>query len=107
MRVELLTFKSCPNAELTRERLARCLRRLALDTKIEEVDLHAQTTPLEYLGWPSPTVLIDGRDLEGKPAASAPCDACRIYTSPGTSSHGAPSEDLIAHALRQRMERDK
>ena len=53
MRIELLTAPGCPNAEPTKVMLTDCLDALGLDVPI-----------IHRVGrYPSPTVIIDGRDV--------------------------------------------
>lgn len=98
MRVQLLAFNGCPNAFETRMRLEKLLLELRVSATVEEVDAESSDLPAALRGWPSPTVLLDGQDLEGlKPAANI---ACRLY--PGG---GAPNEELIRRGLRLALAR--
>jgi copper chaperone CopZ len=98
MKVQLLTFPGCPNAEPTRAAMRAAMQRLSLPLTIEEIDLTAPSTPEPLRGWSSPTILVDGADLEGQPR---PGDgsACRLYGGRG----GAPPVDEIERRLRARL----
>jgi hypothetical protein len=64
MKVELLTTQGCSNGARTAALLAEVLRELAPGTVVAEITVE---TPEEAarLGFPgSPTVRIDGRDIE-------------------------------------------
>lgn len=77
-KIQLLYFPGCPNVEATREAIRKALSSLSLDyLYVEEINIHAPESPENYRNWPSPSVLIDGVDVEGKPPTEAA--ACRIY----------------------------
>src|SRR5262249_5581173 len=65
MRVQLLTFAGCQNAEVVRETLRSALASTGIAVPVEEVDTNAPETPERLRGWGSPTILIDGVDVEG------------------------------------------
>ena len=66
MTVEILFADGCPYAGAARALVRRCLGRLGLEIAL-----------IERIGdYPSPTVLVDGRDVMGQAAGSAP--ACRL-----------------------------
>lgn len=78
-RIEILHVAGCPLVGRVRETLNRVLSRL---------NLHLEVT--ERAGdYPSPTLLIDGRDVTGRPLAES--SACRL---------DLPSEEQILAALR-------
>ncbi|MGB6985938.1 MAG: hypothetical protein WBD74_08225 [Candidatus Aquilonibacter sp.] len=99
MRVEILTFDGCPNADVTRDRLLEAMRLESVDAAIASVTVatpdEAQRT--RFLG--SPSVRIDGRDVE--PSARGRTDyglMCRTYRSKGDVT-GAPSVEMIRAAM--------
>jgi 8-oxo-dGTP pyrophosphatase MutT (NUDIX family) len=65
-RIELRYFAGCPNVEPVRRLIRECLEQLGLDVPIDEHDGD----------FPSPTVLVDGVDVMGAPAA--PERSCRL-----------------------------
>jgi hypothetical protein len=98
-RVEILYFHGCPNHEPTRALVERVARELQHDPEIdlvEVVDADA-AAELRFLG--SPTVRVDGRDVE--PRAEERQEfvlSCRVYrTERGLA--GQPDEAWIREAL--------
>jgi hypothetical protein len=98
--VEVLYFDGCPGHEVLLPRLRELVRRAGVSAEIElraiEDDETAQRE--RFLG--SPTVRIDGRDVER--AAESRADfgmKCRLYRSEEGVS-GQPSEESILAALR-------
>lgn len=64
MKIELLHVPGCANLEGTRELLHSTLSELRLDDPVEEKEG----------AFPSPTILVDGIDVMGRPdAAGASC----------------------------------
>ncbi len=96
MKVQLLSFPGCPNADAAREALRRSLLAAGLPPRFEEMDVTAQGTPERLRAWGSPTILVDGRDV----ADAAPTGpSCRLYPGPEGGAQGIPPEDLIGKAL--------
>jgi hypothetical protein len=95
MLVELLYFPGCPHVETARKALHDVLLELTEHPdEVLEVDVTARDTPGHLRGWGSPTILIDGVDIEG---ASPSGSSCRVYRS--SDGVGAPSQALIRVAL--------
>ena len=99
MRVEVLYFEGCPNHASTVERVRAELLSHDLPKEIEEVEIHSQVEAetLRFLG--SPSVRINGSDieLEARNLKSFGM-SCRTYLE-GTVRRGSPSSDLIGRAL--------
>ena len=98
MRIQIVTFQGCPNASATRAALERALASAGIANRIEEVDTSAPETPEPLRGWGSPTVLIDGVDVEGQAAPTGP--NCRLYRDVEGKVQGAPPESLLSAAIR-------
>jgi len=100
-RVELLYFDGCPNHQATRALVERVGAELQLDPEIEFVQVTAAETAsqLRFLG--SPTVRVNGRDVE--PGADERADfvfSCRLYRSEQGLT-GQPAEGWIREALAE------
>jgi hypothetical protein len=98
MRIEVLFFKGCPNYAPTVERLRTVLRQEGLSTDAEYVEV-ADAAAAQRLGFiGSPTIRINGVDIEPELRTSAQTGvACRRY------SGGLPSEEMIRAAIREAM----
>ena len=99
MRVEILYFDGCPNHHGARELVERVSSELGIAPEIrmvEVADLEAAER-LRFLG--SPTVRVDGRDVEpGAADRDQYMLACRVYRLP-TGISGVPDERWIRDAL--------
>jgi hypothetical protein len=97
MRIRVLGFDGCPNLTPTVERVRRVAAELGIEDPVEIVEVRSpeQAADTGFLG--SPTVQIDGVDIEvSSRARSDFAVACRLYGSSGT-----PPGDMIAAALRE------
>lgn len=103
-KVELLYFEGCPGAGPTYELLRRVLRQEGIEAKVDRIvvgDPEA-ARDRQFLG--SPTVRIDGVDLEDSPLADSTDHAwsCRRYleSEPGQPK-AVPAAELIRRRLRE------
>ena len=100
-RVEILYFDGCPNHEAARELVEHVAEELSIEPQIQlvRVDDPDAAAELRFLG--SPTVRVDGRDVE--PRAEERREfvlSCRVYRSEHGFS-GQPDEAWIRDALRE------
>ena len=98
-RVEILYFDGCPNHEAARALVERIAVELRVEPQIDLVDVPdaAAAAQLRFLG--SPTVRVDGRDVE--PGADERGDfvfACRVYPAERGFS-GQPDAGWVREAL--------
>ena len=99
MLVEILYFEGCPNHEAARALVERVSRDLAIDPEIRMVEVSNEETAarLRFLG--SPTVRVDGVDVE--PGAAARDEfvlACRVYRT-DSGFAGVPDELWLRKGL--------
>jgi len=99
MTIEILYFDGCPNHEPVLERLRELVAQDAAHAEItlRRVETDEEAQRLRFLG--SPTVRVDGRDVE--PGADAREDfglRCRLYQT-GDALAGAPAEEWLMAAL--------
>ncbi len=99
MKIEVLTFDGCPNAQAARELVARVVADSRVDAEVEYVDVPDPEAAERLLFLGSPTIRVDGHDIE--PGADKRTEyvlACRIYRT----EHGAvgmPDELWLRDAL--------
>ncbi len=70
-KIHLLYFKGCPNSDKARENLMSALGQAGLErtgwlenVSLEEVDVNMASTTEEWKGFPSPTILVNGVNIE-------------------------------------------
>src|SRR5216684_2410161 len=100
MKIEILYFYGCPNHGPTLERVKEALRQEGLAADIVEVDVENDATSqsVGFLG--SPSVRIDGLDIEPSVRHLKPFGMmCRTYPEAGRQV-GLPPLELIRAALK-------
>ena len=99
MRVELLFWDGCPSHPEALALLQQVLAERGLDTEValREVRTDAEAEELRFPG--SPTIRIDGRDVDPVGAEARPALTCRIYYLPDGRVSPIPSRQQLEEAL--------
>jgi len=100
--VEILYFEGCPNHEALLLRLGELLEHAVVATAVELVEVADDEAARRQRFLGSPTLRVDGRDVE--PGADARADyglKCRVYRTPHGLG-GVPSDEWILAALTAR-----
>lgn len=97
--VELLYWDGCPSYPEARELLAEVLaaRGVEAEIRMREVTTDAEAETLGFLG--SPTILIDGRDVDRAGVGARPSLSCRVYYLPDGRVSPIPSREDLEAAL--------
>lgn len=100
LNIRFLKFPDCPNAPQALEKLRLILDSEAVPAHIEEMDVLSdeQAKSTGFLG--SPTIQINGYDIEPQRRIDKASLGCRIYQNESGPS-GIPDESLITRAIRQ------
>ncbi|GIU94362.1 MAG: hypothetical protein KatS3mg012_0819 [Gaiellaceae bacterium] len=99
MRIELLYWEGCPSYPEAKELLEEVLRERGIEAPIEmrEVRTQEEAVALRFPG--SPTIRIDGRDVDPIGAESTPALTCRIYRSSDGRVSPIPTRTQLEEAL--------
>lgn len=92
--IELLGFEGCPNTPVLRDNLKAALASIGKGWAFTDTDQERLAETDLRRGWPTPTILVNGRDLLGMAPPQAPSMGCRMY--PG----GVPGAEDIARTLK-------
>ena len=99
MKVELLYWDGCPShpeaLELLRAALAE--RGVEADVELREVRTQEEAETLRFPG--SPTIRIDGRDVDEAGADDRPALTCRIYHLADGRVSPVPAREQLLEAL--------
>jgi hypothetical protein len=98
--VSFLYWEGCPSHPEARELLEEVLEARGVDVT---VDVREVRTPEEAraLGFPgSPTIRVDGRDVDPAGADEPPSLSCRIYHLPNGRVSPVPTREQIEEALQ-------
>jgi hypothetical protein len=101
MRIEVLHVSNCPSHAVVIERLRQILTTEGLEAHINEVVVN-DATVAQSLRFPgSPTIRINGRDIEPQEGETASFGLmCRLYAD----GNGAPSHQRLRDAIRRARE---
>lgn len=100
MKIEVLYFEGCPNHEPAVQAVASVLEELGIEAHLESTNVRdeAEATERAFIG--SPSIRIDGVDVEPVATPIVPRLACRIYrTREGIA--GVPDRETLKEALRR------
>ncbi len=86
IKIEVQYFRGCPNSESVLNMVKNFVATSTLNLEFEEVLVESQEDAEKYKFRGSPTILINGKDLEGLEENKTPSLACRVYRS------GLPTE---------------
>ena len=96
MKVEVLYFEGCPNHAPVKEMVRRILEREKIQAEVRAIEVADEKTAnsLRFLG--SPSVRVDGVDIEPGRENDPPFYGCRTYTVEGKTTGVPPVEWLVA-----------
>ena len=98
-KIELLYWDGCPSHPEAGALLEEVLEEKGVDADVEllEVRSDAEAAELRFPG--SPTIRIDGRDVDPAGADAPPALTCRIYHFPDGRVSPVPSREQLEEAL--------
>ncbi len=99
MRIHFLYWAECPSHPEAWQRLQRALADLGVQAEIERIEI---TTDEEAERWKfpgSPTILVEGRDIDPAGAGMPSRLTCRLYHLENGRPSPVPSETMIRRAL--------
>jgi hypothetical protein len=100
MKIELLYWRECPSYPEAQQLLQEVLEARGLDEPVEvrEVLSEDEARRLSFPG--SPTIRIDGRDIDPAGAAARPALTCRIYYLPDGRVSPVPAREQVEEAFK-------
>jgi hypothetical protein len=98
--IELLYWEGCPSHPEAKALLEQVLAELGRDDQIvmKEVANDEEAERLHFPG--SPTIRVDGRDIDPEGAEARPSLTCRIYYLPDGRVSPVPSREQMEVALK-------
>ena len=99
MQIELFYWEGCPSHPEAKEMLEDVLASRGLDASVvmREVRTDEEAKALAFPG--SPTIRIDGRDVDPDGAGARPALTCRIYYLPDGRVSPVPTREQLEAAL--------
>ena len=100
MKIEMLFWEGCPSHPEALELLQDVLRERGIEEAIELREVFTLEDAVEH-GFPgSPTIRIDGRDVDPAGATDPPALTCRVYRLPDGRPSPVPSRQQLEEAVR-------
>lgn len=104
VRIEVLAREDCPNRGMALVVVERVVDEIGIPVEIEVVEVESDSDAEEYRVLGSPTVLVDGRDVDPEPIPVDYTADDRIYrTERGPSGWPEPEwiRDAVLRAIAQ------
>ncbi len=100
MRIDFLYWEECPSHDEALRRLRAVLAEegTAAEVAVTHVDTEALARALRFPG--SPTIRVDGRDIQSEAAAADGRLTCRLYLLDDGRPSPLPSAEMIRRAIR-------
>jgi 8-oxo-dGTP pyrophosphatase MutT (NUDIX family) len=99
VRIEFLYWEGCPSHPEAEALLREVVEERGIDAPIEmrHVQTREEAVALSFPG--SPTIRIDGRDVDPAGASTPPGLSCRVYRLPDGRPSPVPSRQQLEEAL--------
>ncbi len=97
LKLELQYFEGCPNHKKMSDNLYEAIRGLEDKIEMKEVLVEDEETARKVSFRGSPTILINGEDIEGIPVPESLTLACRFYPE------GIPSSKELRNVILNKL----
>jgi len=97
LKVEIQFFEDCPNSEEMISRVKKAIEQLEFDIDFSETHVETEEIAMQVKFRGSPTLLVNGSDIENLPEPETAYMACRFYSA-GLPSVEKIKEFIIQHA---------
>jgi hypothetical protein len=99
MRIEFLYWDGCPSHPEAEALLREVLRARGLDAEVDRREVTSQEEAESERFPGSPTIRVDGRDVDPAGAGARPALTCRIYSLPDGRVSPVPTREQLEEAL--------
>jgi hypothetical protein len=99
VRIDFLFWRDCPSHPEARELLDDVLAARGIEAEVVEREVFTEEEALELSFPGSPTIRVDGRDIDPAGASARPALTCRIYHLPDGRVSPLPSRQQLEEAL--------
>jgi len=94
MKIQFLHFKGCPNSETLLDNLNLAIEQINKDLEILNIIVDTPELAKKYKFIGSPSILLNGKDIEDMKFPIEPNLSCRFY------KNGVPSVDFIKNKIQ-------
>ncbi len=99
MKIQFLYFEGCPNHHKAFEFLQSVLKEQNIKASIERIEIKSDEDAVKNQFFGSPTIRVNGNDIEPIKGSRIYARTCRIYRIDGVFM-GLPLRRMIEDALR-------
>jgi len=99
VKIDFLYWRGCPSHPEARELLDEILAARGIEADVVEREVFSEEEARELAFPGSPTIRVDGRDVDPEGASGRPALNCRIYHLPDGRSSPVPSREQLEEAL--------
>ncbi len=99
MKVELFFWAGCPSHPEALELIQAVIAEHGLAASVELHEVFTQEEAVELAFPGSPTIRVDGVDVDPLGAGAAPSLTCRVYRLPDGRPSPVPSREQVEEAL--------
>jgi hypothetical protein len=99
VRIDFLFWGGCPSHPEARELLDEVLAAHGIEAEVVEQEVSSEEEARELAFPGSPTIRVDGRDVDPEGASARPALTCRVYYLPDGRSSPVPSRGQLEEAL--------
>lgn len=100
IRIEVQYFNGCPNSEKSLQMVKSFINNSEIEIEFEEVLVETNETAKKYKFRGSPTILINGHDIDGLEENTTPSLSCRYY------KNGLPTEENLKNFIANLKEQN-
>ena len=100
MVIRILTFEGCPNCNAANELAEQTVRELHVQADIEGIHVNSESEAERFHFLGSPTIQVNGEDIEVNRRHDKASYACRVYRS-AHGVAGVPPKQLLVDAIRE------
>jgi len=97
--VEFIYEKNCPNIAKSRMQLLRAFSALKIKPHWLEWEVNDAEAPAYVRQYGSPTIMVDGKDVDGT-KSSDNTNHCRLYLHSDNTSSGVPAVESIMQSMQ-------
>ena len=100
MKIEFLYFDGCPNHQKAYQLVQQILRKKKIEAGVDRIEIKDDVDAARHKFVGSPTIRIDGIDVDPVTDDRAYAKTCRVYLVSGKLS-GLPTRAMIENAIRR------
>jgi hypothetical protein len=99
VRIDLLFWRECPSYPEARSLLRQVIEERGVEAEVVEREVLTQDEAQELAFPGSPTIRVDGRDVDPEGAVAPASLTCRIYHLPDGRVSPVPSREQLEEAV--------